>query len=348
MPRLSIVMQGPVTLSDGNIDTQAIENILLAHRYYPEAEIVVSTWQLSADVQDALKAMLNRITVRWVWSRDPGALRVQIHKQQVISNVNRLRVSAWEGIQASSGEFVAKLRTDCRLKNNHLLALLDRFFTGEPRLVQEDAFRVFSQHVINANLYARSPHGTRPFLYHPGDIFLMGRRADVLAFFAAPAATNDLMDPYGRRQPFSLMRRVPEQYFWMHCIMQQQKRYLCDADLMQTPGNRQRSDRYYVSNFYPLSPEDLGFDWLKLDKEYRWKDRWLSIYLPAEWRQLYQLHVLDTRAGFNGMLLFRKAIVIGVGFAFRARDLLLRRRIILRLVVRLFARNRRQPVRRRP
>lgn len=342
MQRLSLVMQGPMIGTDGEIDTSAIENVLLARRHYPQAEIIISTWRLGAKQQEILKALLEQANVQWVWSQDPGPLRVQIHKQQIVSNLNRLLVSAYEGIRASSREIVVKLRTDCRIENNNLLPLLETRFSAEPLLKQSETFRVFSRHVINANLYARSPHGTRPFLYHPGDIFLMGRREDVLAFFTAPLATNDLMDPYGRRQPFAFMRRVPEQYFWMHCIMRQQEIDLTDYDLLLTPANRRTSDRYYVSNFYPLSPQDLGFEWLKLSKEYRWKDRWLSIYLPAEWQQIYKREVLGQHPGLNGILLLRKVMVQGVSRAYSVRDFLLRRRRVLHIIFRLFGRHRRQ------
>lgn len=342
MPPLSLVFQGPVAVPGGEADMRAVANILQARRCYPQAEIVVSTWMLPAKRQDYLQSLLATANIRWVWNEDPGPIAAQLGEHTVISNVNRLRVSAAEGIRASTGEFVAKLRTDCRLVNDTFLSLVDTYFSGAPLLKQDPAFRVFSQHVINANIYARSPHGTRPFLFHPGDIFLLGRRADVLAFFDVPAANNDLMDPYGRRQPFSLMRRVPEQYFWMHCIRRLHSQHLTDADLTLTAQNRRRSDQFYVSNFYPLAPADLGLRWQKLGEDYRWKDRWLSIYIPAEWQQIYQREVLGLTPGINVMLLARHIAVTGIRVAYKLRDRLLHRRCVLQMIFRLLGRHRRQ------
>lgn len=343
MTLLSLIFQGPVTVAGEDIDMRAVANIWEARRFYPQAEIVVSTWELPASLQAYLQSLLTGANIRWVWNQDPGPIKAQLGEQVIISNVNRLRVSACEGIRASTGEFVVKLRTDCRLENSTFLALLDTYFSGTSALEQDPDFRVFSQHVINANIYARSPHGTRPFLYHPGDIFLLGRREDVLAFFDVPAANNDLMDPYGRRQPFSLMRRVPEQYFWMHCIRNLHSQHLTDADLTLTAQNRRRSDQFYVSNFYPLSPADLGFRWQKLSEGYRWKDRWLSIYIPSEWQQIYQREVLGVSTNINVMLLVRHIAVAGVCVAYKIRDRLLHRRCILKMIFRLLGRHRRPP-----
>lgn len=340
MLSLSLVFQGPVTTEQGDVDMSVVENILVTRRHCPLAEIVISTWQQSAEVQATLEARLRLAGVRWVWNRDPGPIEARIRHHHIISNINRLRMSSCEGVRGCTGEVVVKLRTDCRLENTNLLRLIHAHFSGPARFSQDPAFQVFSRHVINANLYARSPHGTRPFLYHPGDIVLAGRRKDVLAFFDVPPATSALMDPYGRRQPFALMRRVPEQYFWMHCIRQLQGVTLTDTDLILTPENRRRADRYYVSNFYPRTLRQLGVHWQRLEKEYRWKDRWLSVYLPEEWQRRYQQEVLQCHAAFSSCLLCRSLLVSSLNILYRVRDRLLRNPLMLNLAFRLAGRRR--------
>lgn len=341
MISLSIVIQGQILDGRKEIDQTVIANIARTRMLFPLAEIVISTWTLSEALREDFTMQTQDMNLRVVWNTDPGEIHACYRGIRVASNINRLQTSSFSGIKAASGVVVIKTRTDCCFENRHILSLISTYFSPRSVLEQESAYRVFQRHVINANLYARSPQGIRPFLYHPGDIVLIGYRDDLLSFFDTPLANSSLMDPYAARQPYAPMRRVPEQYFWMNCISKASHRTITDRDLMVNPYNCERSNRYYVSNFVPLTLTTLGIRWDKLRTVYRWKDRWLSIYLPAEWQVLYSRFIRGVEPAFSAELFLRQTLIFVLRPLSAVRNRLLSNCLTRALIVKLFGRHRR-------
>jgi len=289
MENISIIFQGRV-LDEGKICSGVMTNIATTRRQFPDDEIILSTWNLNLKIREELLGQLQPLKVRLVESQDPGPLVYQQKNARWITNVNRMIVSSRQGIRQARYELVIKLRTDSLLYQSDIRDILLRRQEDERNFPRDPEYALFRQRVINGNVFARNARGHMPYLFHPGDIFLAGNREDLLDLFDIPLADSSVFEVCFCFSIFSLMRYVPEQYLWVRYIEKIKGRVEFPGNAVFTETLRERSEKYYVSNFIPYSSEQLGFRWSKHQRVYKNKGL-SSVYRLEDWRNLQRSHL---------------------------------------------------------
>ena len=280
MRQLSFVFQGKVYFD--NDCSEVIENIRRVRVIYPSSEIILSTWSVSLQKEYDLLKKLKDLDVKIIFSADPGPLVYRDKSCEWTSNINRMILSSKNGIECSTRDYVIKLRTDSYFKNDNLRKIFSKRDMINKRYNRDVLYSLFTERIINCNLFARHSRSYRPFDYHPGDIMMLGKKEDVLNFFCSPLADESLFEVIFNKYLFSLMNLVPEQYLWVNYI----KSRVCHFDYI---GNKYRgtditasSEKYYMNNFIPFSCAQLGFVWPKYF--YKYKNRGVnSVYQYSDW-----------------------------------------------------------------
>ncbi|WP_213133148.1 WavE lipopolysaccharide synthesis family protein [Citrobacter sp. FP75] len=334
MDSLSIIFQGP-TRESGIISADAWKCIKRTRTLFPKAELIVSTWYDSPESDRQLQEHLAEIQGQLVLSDDPGPLRVQHEGYEHLINVNRLRVSASQGLAKASRPYAIKLRTDTWLYSRRLIGMLKRHVQHSDALNRDERFTVFRSRVINANFFARDARGSLPYLFHPGDILLAGRTEDVRAYFAAPPATEDLFSPCAIPGIWCAWRFVAEQYFWVNAIIQQHGQCAFAGNTHRSAELVALSEQYYLANFLPYSFRQLGLRWPKYWQRYPLRGLF-SVYTQRRWFQLYWRYQGQPKnPGVIGYLDKVFTMLWKTGYCLRHR--LLRRPSIRNLVINLFS-----------
>ncbi|TBL69141.1 WavE lipopolysaccharide synthesis family protein [Hafnia alvei] len=290
MKMLSIVVQGPVG-AQGTLSADVWNNLRRTRRVFPESEMIVSTWHKSPDADALLAEQLGKLGIRLVLSPDPGALVYKDSSGSHLTNLNRLLLSSRVGLEQATRPLAVKLRTDSYLKSRQIVDKLQCLVLSDGNFLRNNDYSVFSQRVINASLFARDVRGSLPYLFHPGDILLAGYREDVLMFFSAPLADHTLFHPASAAGLWSGWRFVPEQYFWVQAIYKATGRWVFEGNFNSSPALNACSEQYYLANFLPDTPRQLGFRWTKYWTHYHGRGQF-SVYTFARWLRLYRQYML--------------------------------------------------------
>ncbi|MEX3098847.1 WavE lipopolysaccharide synthesis family protein [Serratia ureilytica] len=283
MRDLSIIFQGPATPEDRRL----FQHLRQTRQIFPDAEIILATWHLTPVSDHQLQTRAEEIAVRLVLSDDPGPLTGKDPSGQWSTNLNRLLCSARAGLASATRPLAVKLRTDTWLSGRQLLPLLEQIVDPDSLPPREQAYRVFRQRVITASWFARDARGSLPFLYHPGDILLAGLTEDVRLFFMAPLAGPELFCPATMPGLWCAWRFVPEQWLWVHAIHRATGRQVYAGNFQHTPQHIVESERYFLANFVPWSPRQLGLHWPKYWRRYPFRGLF-SLYTHTRWRRRLQ------------------------------------------------------------
>lgn len=288
MDSLSFVFQGKIH-SKNCVDLRLIANLKEVRKIYPKSEIILSTWKVSEETKVILEKLLDKLNIILVFSNDPGPLVLKDKKVRWVTNINRMIISSLNGIKCSSREYVVKLRTDSFFYNRNLASILSKKNLIEKKFLRSKNSSLFSERMINCNLFARHSRSYKPFLFHPGDIMLLGRRQDLIDLFDLPLADNKIFEVIFRFPIFSLMKYVPEQYIW---VMYIKKKIGKEVFLGNDHYNKKLmllSEEYYINNFVPLNCQQLGFIWTKHKEVYKGKGQ-DTIYRYKDWESLNLIH----------------------------------------------------------
>ncbi|WP_435952402.1 WavE lipopolysaccharide synthesis family protein [Dryocola sp. BD626] len=286
MQNLSIVMQGPIGEA-GELSPAVWKYILRTRKTFPAAELIVSSWKVNPDRDAQLHARLAGHGIVLILSDDPGPLIGYDRGGKYVTNVNRQLLSSQAGLAVATRPLAIKMRVDCYLYSRRLAALLVNRVTSLDGLERDERYAVFQSRVINLNLYARDARGSIPILFHPGDILLAGKTVDVRAFFAAPQASHDdLFLPSTTSGIWSAWRYVAEQYYWVHAIARATGRRVFEGNIAHGAALRDSSERYYLANFIPYSPGQVGLRWPKYWRSYPLRGLF-SVYTLRRWVRLY-------------------------------------------------------------
>ncbi|WP_241602669.1 WavE lipopolysaccharide synthesis family protein [Rosenbergiella nectarea] len=286
MYQLSFVFQGKVFFD--NECREVLKNIQRVRTLYPLSEIILSTWSVDVEKEKYLTSQLKNFNVKVIFSEDPGALIYRDEKYKWVSNINRMLISSKKGIDATSRDYVVKLRTDSYFVNHNLKSLFLNREAINKRYDRDKACSLFTERVINCNLFARHSRSYRPFDFHPGDIMLLGRREDVLQFFDAPIVDESIFEVIFNGAVFSLMHFVPEQHLWVNYIKSKIPNFNYLGNKSRNKEITLLSEKYYINNFIPFSCDQLGFVWPKYIDKYRSKGEG-SIYQFTDWLELNKL-----------------------------------------------------------
>jgi len=286
MYQVSFVFQGAF-FYDRNNDT--LSNIKKVRGIYPHSEIILSTWSLRSDEEEIITQKLKELNVKVIFNKDPGPLIFRDGSYKWVTNINRMIVSTKNGVEAASCEYVVKLRTDSFFINDNLKRIfIHRGLIGSKYKRDKD-FSLFSERIINCNLFARHSRSYRPFEFHPGDIMLLGRKDDVLNYFDAPLADESIFDVIFNKSIFSLMSFVPEQYLWVNYIKKMNTTFDYKGNKENLRDNNFISEKYYINNFIPFSCHQIGFLWPKYSYKYNNKGRG-SVYHYNDWVKINEIH----------------------------------------------------------
>lgn len=336
MKALSIVFQGP-TGEPGKLSREVRENILQTRRFFPDAEMIVSSWRVTPVADDALQRAMEAIQVRLILSDDPGALVGIDEAGEYHCNVNRLLCSSFAGLAAATRPLAVKLRTDTWLAGRGLENMINRYVVEGIGPERHPHYSVFSNRVINASWFARDSRGSLPFLYHPGDILLAGRTDDLRLFFSAPKAGADLFQPSSVPGLWIPWRYVPEQWLWVNAIRKVSAKTVYQGCLRSSDIQRQDSELYFLNNFVPFRPRQLHLRWPKYWRCYPLRGLFSTMTF-SRWEQLNEWYQRGQRGEPYRMPERMLIALWRRGYILRAK--LLRQPVIRRLAVRFFSHHR--------
>lgn len=250
---ISVVIQGPIVYKR----TQALINSV--KKYYPDAEIVVSTWENSET--DLLRGY-DELMV----NKDPGWAYFDKNNMKKY-NVNRMLLSSQIGIEKASRKYVLKCRSDFVLKNNNLCKYVDAFKRRNP------AFTITKQKIIVGSLFTlkyetyNRRKQRRPL--HVSDFFCFGLKEDVRLFYDVPLVELEVFSRYFENNPTEIQDEIvtyrdrlwrfpPEQYLTLHFAERKFKDIKFEDCLHCNEVSDEFSEQVIVNNFIILDPRQSG------------------------------------------------------------------------------------------
>lgn len=239
MKKISFVVQGPISerseFQEGVYSTYEV--LASIRNFFPEAEIILSTWKGS----DTSRLIFDKL----ILNDDPGSIMVN----GIAINVNRLIASTKAGLIEASNPIVVKTRTDVKFISNNLYNHLHLIVPIKSK------FGIFNEFVLSTAYYVRNPIRNN-WLFHPTDIFLAGKKEDILSYFEVPLASkNNLIDNAQN------LKMVAEQYLFIENIIKKRNRnynmpYMDYVNL----NFFLNSERYLFNNFTFFTTKELGIE----------------------------------------------------------------------------------------
>jgi hypothetical protein len=335
---VSIVMQGSIVNNHGVLNSDFINNLDMLVKHFPSSQIIISTWIVDSSIEHKLS--IKYPFVIFYYNNDVGPIIKDVEGVTIVSNLNRMLISTTAGLNLVTSRYAIKIRTDSFFYSDNILQLFKELYTNNSigstsSITREVKFSIFNKHIINCNLFARNPHSHLPFLFHPGDIMLAGETADLKLLFHIPLADDKLIGMCKTWMNSCYMVLVPEQYLWIKCIEINTGMRELDGNFSSNPMEVERSERFYLNNFIPLSPEVLGFEWPKHKQEYYGKGI-LSVYTFKDWVKLYQKYILLEKSKWDFQLFYRDLKINFMKLYFFIRTQLLRIKFIRKLAFKLF------------
>lgn len=279
---ISVVVQGPIDWSTDVLSLEGTTLTLLKNLrlLLPEAEIVLSTWEGqridSLDYDDLIISALPAAQGDW-----PGF---------VANNVNRQILSTCAGLEASSREYVLKLRTDIVLENLKFLevfesACLDVDLSTTPKAL-------FRSPIVTNNLSSRSTQsildriGDHPLPMHPSDHVQFGRKKDLLALWTVPLQTDedaffflDFSHP-NRWRLGELSRLAPEQHIFSSALAKVVS-FRLENYADSRPEILALSEHYLNSHFIVIPDRLFSIRFAKYHTDHHFSFEWMRMnHLP--------------------------------------------------------------------
>lgn len=236
----------------GKICSTTIITVESIKKYFPGAEIIISTWK------DCCTEFPNVDHV--IKNDDPGSVKHNfVHN--AYNNQNRQVVSTLAGIHASTRKYICKIRTDFYFENNNILKL----YGLHP--ARSSDFLLFRERVLIPSIYTRSFSGEtgRPTPFHPSDFLSFGLKEDIEALFSAVGIISyqeecDWSFKHPERLPYAdnRWRFPPEQSIFVALV----KKHFPDVrfdDLTDFDSkNIKQSNDIIFNNFSIFDPDQLG------------------------------------------------------------------------------------------
>jgi hypothetical protein len=282
MEKISFVVQGPVVTNPQNEKGiySTVEVLFSIRKYYPEAEIVLSTWKgtdMSGLVYDQL-----------VLSEDPGGFKLG----GLTMNYNRLILSTKAGIEKASNQYIVKTRTDIIFTGSNLYDQL-KYITQV-----KSEYGVFNKYVLSTIYYVRNPIKLN-LVFHPSDIFLVGEKEDILSHFNVPIAPREYYF-----NDNDTTKIVSEQYFFVHNIFRKKNiNYNIPKWGYINLNYFLASEKYLFNNFMFFETTEMGIEF---------PDRLYSVYRPGSNYSLTQARRLSKiyteQPLYSQLVIFSRAV----------------------------------------
>ncbi|RAX12737.1 WavE lipopolysaccharide synthesis family protein [Photorhabdus bodei] len=333
--KIDIVMQGTLT-ANNKIDKQLVSYVLKVRRLFPHSRLILSTWEVDDFLRNTIEKISRYFDIDILFNTDPGAITTYFNGIKYSSNINRMLVSTYQGILHSDNEYIVKLRTDSYFYNTNIMELMETYIINNiDNLKRDENYTIFKERMINCNLFARNAKGYLPYLFHPGDILLAGRRIDLEKLFSIELANKDIFQTHTRMYFYTMMRFVPEQYIWVKCIEKQKGYRIFPGNQSHSNELIEESERFYVNNFFVADSNTLGFKWPKHTTHYHNKGTY-SIYTNEDWKRMYNKYVLKIPNKINLYHLYERFVTIMMIIYFMIRTNLLRIPFIKQIAIKRF------------
>lgn len=290
---LSIVIQGPIVPNFKS-------NLKSIYKFFPNSEVIVSTWNNESLI---LEEFCKNLIV--IYNEDVGGIVYE--NTGIINNVNRLILSTRSGIKASSKKYLMKLRSDMFVTSNSILYFYNSCIN---KFLLKDNFSCFENRILVWEYYTRHLQSRYPYPFHISDIFYLGLRNDIEKLFNIPFLTYEENNYYLNKRPKvdlytnAINKYAPEQYIILSFI-----KHNTDLDINLeyqwdlTNDNSSKYESFLVSNFVVCDIKKYGIIFNKY--KFTLCD-WLSVYSFQEWVLLYKN---KTNSKYFSFISFLKTIL---------------------------------------
>ena len=231
-PRSAIVIQGPVVVNNNF----TLETIRIYKKYFPEAIIILSTWDDTDKIvceqiaQEGIEIILNR--------KPDGCSYKHINFQIVSSRAGVVRAKSLDA------RYILKTRTDQRFYNPHLLAYLYHAL---------EAFPLVSQTRQQKRLiFSSESQQSHCRLYQASDIMIFGHADDMDIYWQAPMV----------QEPLRGKINTPEQYLMTEFLKQMGHTPACTIE---------DSDRVFANYCIIVDLPMLDFYFFKYERHREYK-----------------------------------------------------------------------------
>lgn len=331
----SFLVQGSIT-KNGKIDPEMIKYLFRMRKQYPLNDILVSCWEVSNNDEFYLRKLSTKYNIDFLFNKDPGCFSKNYRGVNYNCNLNRMIVSTRNGILKSKSEYIIKLRSDSFFASDKIHAYLNEYYKSiSNSLLRDSAYSIFEERIINCNLFARNPRSYLPYLFHPGDIMLIGKKGDLFKLFDVELADENIFQSYRRTYFFTMMKLVPEQYLWVNCINKSRIYNVYESNEEFTEKKIIESEKFYVNNFYVLEPNDVDFIWPKHNELYQSKGKY-SVYDSVDWYNLYKKYILLSGEREIKKRIFRSLVISFMKLYFFIRTNLMRVPFLRKLAIKFF------------
>jgi uncharacterized protein YegP (UPF0339 family) len=261
---ITFVVQGPILSRK-----EVIENIDSIKRNYPEAKIILSTWN-GTDVSDI---QVDKV----VFNEDPGAEYYYYNDKKLLNNCNRQIVSTLNGLKNVDTKYSVKLRTDINICSKSLLE-----YIGE---IENSVGELFCKKIIAVSNLTVNPRRNYPMAFHVSDFFFFGLNTDLIKLFDIPLLSNIEANWFEHSNFLNLRSRYAnEQYLLVSSIYKSLKKRPIQHAFDLSDEVLYAHDQMLTKNFLLLTNQDLGFDSTKY--KLTWFGNYDHVYTLKEFKNI--------------------------------------------------------------
>lgn len=258
---LSVVVYGNVC----NETKSCLESI---RENFSRAEIVLSTWENSVLTGlDFDSVILNR---------EPQSYFFE-HQKEKYNNINKIIVSASQGVLGASRAYVLVVRSDMLVVNSNILNFRDNYEKRDP------LYCLFSERIFSYEMFSLQyeNRANRKYYtpFHVSDWCYLGLKEDMRELFKINKVTEPDFSYYFLFHlhnkdvdiwPNRMWKMSPEQYITYQNTRKKIKSFSFQDRLDWSKTTQEISDRFIVNNFLFKSIKDWGIVIQK--KDYKWKN----------------------------------------------------------------------------
>lgn len=244
-------------------------------KYFPEAEIVLSTWE--GEDLSGLDGLYDRLVLNKKMEPEYSA-HLESCPWKAPNTYDLQQYSVNRGLKACRTKYAVRWRTDFVLQNGDFLKNYNTF----NRLfdMYEADCRIFEQRVLIHKTLTVNPHAPDlAFAQHPADLFHFGLTEDLLRLWDGRPMPEGVYDFFcrgaGQPNPCRFASRyIIEQYLWVALLEKAGKAAAVPEYYLATsPRLKELTDRFFVSNFLIFDQKMLGavskFDKMQRKQQYR-------------------------------------------------------------------------------
>ncbi len=252
-----MVVTGKIVAETSERGFKTVDTLKSVRFVLPESVIILSTWE--SEPIDGLEYDI------LIQSKDPGALPFKSQN----NTHNRQIISSRSGLAIAKTKFAIRMRSDTLLLSDSFKKYWGKFAACDSK------YKVFESYILTCTKFSRNPR-TSGMLFHPSDIFHFGLHSDVLNLW-----NRDILTVNNPRYSQEFLLAF-EQYLWKSCIEQKIDSNVNPFNL--SIKNIILSECFFVNNFIPLSPEEIG---IQLPKRlHNSSDN--NCYSFTDWQKIYK------------------------------------------------------------